>query len=153
MLHSGDKIGPYTLIRKLGKGAFGEVWLVEEHEAILSSQFALKILFDEDTDIDAVKQEASVWLQASGHPNVLPIHKAAVYDGQFIIVSEYAPDGSLKDWLKKHSGKAPSIKEATRITDGILAGLEHLHERRIIHRDIKPDNVLMQGSTPRLADR
>jgi serine/threonine protein kinase len=152
MLRSEDKIGPYTLIRKLGKGGFGEVWLVEEHEAILSSQFALKILFDEDADLDAVKQEASVWLHASGHPNVLPIHKAAVYDGQFVIVSEYAPDGSLKDWLKQHSGKAPSIKEAIRITDSILAGLGHLHARRIIHRDIKPDNVLMQGSTPRLTD-
>ncbi|MBI3651942.1 MAG: SUMF1/EgtB/PvdO family nonheme iron enzyme [Acidobacteria bacterium] len=152
MLRSGDKIGLYTLIRKLGKGAFGEVWLVEEHDAILSSQFALKILFDEDADLDAVKQEASVWLQASGHPNVMPIHKASVYDGQFVIVSEYAPNGSLKDWLKQHGSKAPSIKEAIRLTDGILAGLEHLHARRIIHRDIKPDNVLMQGATPRLAD-
>jgi formylglycine-generating enzyme required for sulfatase activity len=152
MPRSGDKLGPYTLIRKLGKGGFGEVWLVEEHEAILSSQFALKILLDDDTDIDEVKQEAFVWLQASGHFNVLPIHKAATYDGQLVIVSEFAPDGSLKDWLKKHNGKAPSIKEAVQITDGILAGLEHLHERRIIHRDIKPANILMQGNTPRLAD-
>jgi formylglycine-generating enzyme required for sulfatase activity len=152
MLRAGDKIGPYVLIRKLGKGGFGEVWLAEEQDTIMAAQVALKIPFDEDADIDAVKKEATVWVKASGHPNVLPIHKAAQYDAQLVLISEYAPGGSLKDWLKTHGGKAPSIESAIKITSGILAGLQHLHSQGIIHRDLKPDNVLMQGEEPRLSD-
>ncbi|HWQ33389.1 MAG TPA: serine/threonine-protein kinase, partial [Blastocatellia bacterium] len=69
-----------------------------------------------------------------------------------VIASEYAPDGSLQGWLNRHGGQAPSIEAAVEMTRGILAGLEHLHQRRIIHRDLKPDNILLQGETPRLAD-
>lgn len=152
MLRAGDKIGPYVLIRKLGKGGFGEVWLAEEQDTIMAAQVALKIPFDEDADIEVIKKEASVWVRASGHPNVLPIHKAAQYDRQLVLISEYAPGGSLKDWLKMHGGRASSIEVAIKITSGILAGLQHLHSQGIIHRDLKPDNVLMQGEEPRLSD-
>jgi serine/threonine protein kinase len=91
-------------------------------------------------------------VQASGHPNILSIIEADVYGGQIVIASEYAPDGSLAEWLKRHGGKAPSIETAVEIMDGVLAGLSHLHARRIIHRDLKLANILLQGGIPRLAD-
>jgi serine/threonine protein kinase len=152
MPRPNDKIGPYTLISKLGRGAFGVVWLAEKRTAITTTKVAIKIPNDEDVDLEAVKQEASLWVHASGHPNVLPIIDADIHDEQVIIVSEYAPDGSLSKWLEKHGGKAPSIESAVEMTLGILAGLEHLHKRGIIHRDLKPDNILLQNETPRLAD-
>ena len=98
----------------------------------------------------AIKQEAALWEQASGHPNILPIIDADEYDGQIVIVSEYAPDGSLDEWLKRN-GRMP-IKKAVETTIKILDGLEFLHSRHIIHRDLKPANILLQGDTPRLAD-
>ncbi len=152
MFHSNDRIGPYTLVRVLGKGGFGEVWLAEKRGQFATTKFALKLPLQENVDTNAIEQEASVWVQASGHPNILPIIEADAYDGQIVIVSEYAPDGSLADWLKGHGGKAPSLTAAIKMMDGILAGLEHLHARRIIHRDLKPANILLQGDTPRLAD-
>jgi serine/threonine protein kinase len=152
MTKANDPIGPYTLISTLGRGAFGVVWLAEKRTAITTTKVAIKIPNDEDVDLEAVKQEASLWVHASGHPNVLPIIDADIYDGQVIIVSEYAPDGSLSKWLREHGGKAPSVEAAMEMTLGILAGLEHLHERGIIHRDLKPDNILLQRETPRLAD-
>lgn len=152
MTKPGDTIGPYSLISKLGRGAFGVVWLAEKRTAIATTRVAIKIPNDDDIDLEAVKNEAALWVHASGHPNVLPIVDADIYDGQVIIVSEYAPDGSLSKWLETHGGRAPSIESAVEITLGILAGLEHLHERGIIHRDLKPDNILLQSETPRLAD-
>src|SRR5262245_58607295 len=101
MFRPQDRIGPYTLIQKLGRGGFGEVWLAEDRDALMAPQVALKILVGDQSDLEAVKQEAAVWIQASGHPNVLPMHKAAQYDDELVIVSEYAPDGSLKDWLNQ----------------------------------------------------
>ena len=151
-MRPNDTIGPYKLVSKLGRGAFGVVWLAEKSTAITTTKVAIKIPNDEEVDLEAVKQEASVWVHASGHPNVLPIIDADIHDGHIIIVSEYAPDGSLTKWLESHGGRAPSVEEAIRMTDGILAGLEHLHRRGIIHRDLKPDNILLQGDTPRLAD-
>lgn len=152
MPRKDDRIGPYTLIEKLGRGSFGVVWLAENRTALAITKVALKLPNDEDIDLEAIKQEASLWVAASGHPNVLPIIEANIYDEQVVIVSEYAPDGSLAQWLKNNGGKAPTIKEAVEITAGILSGLEHLHTRKIIHRDLKPANILLQGQTPRLVD-
>jgi serine/threonine protein kinase len=147
-----EMIGPYRLVRRIGKGAFGVVWLAEKRSALATTTVAIKIPAEDTVDIEAVKREASVWVSASGHPNVLPIIDAEVYGDHVVIVSEYAPDGTLADWLERHGGRAPSTEEAVDIMVGILAGLDHLHRRGIIHRDLKPENILLQGETPRLAD-
>lgn len=152
MPRPNETIGPYTLIRKLGRGAFGVVWLAEKRGQIVTTQVALKIPYNEEVEIDAIRKEASVWLHAGGHPNILPILDADIYDSQPVIVSEYSAEGSLTDWLAVHDGKAPGVEIALRMVDGILAGLEHLHAKTIIHRDLKPDNILLQREVPRLAD-
>jgi serine/threonine protein kinase len=152
MAKPNDRIGPYVLIEKIGRGAFGVVWLAEKQTVLTKTRVALKLPDEEEVDLDAVRQEASLWVQASGHPNVLPIIDADVYGEQVVIVSEYAPDGSLTKWLSAHGGKAPSFEAAVDMTLGILSGLDHLHRRGIIHRDLKPDNILLQNETPRLAD-
>lgn len=151
MFHTKDNIGPYTLVKQLGRGAFGVVWLAERRGAIATTQVALKVTLDDNPDIEALRQEAELWVKAGGHPNVLPIIEAELYDGQVVIASEYAPDGALSDWLKKHNN-SPTVEGATNMIMGVLAGLKHLHSRRIIHRDLKPANILLQGETPRLAD-
>ncbi|MGH9766312.1 MAG: SUMF1/EgtB/PvdO family nonheme iron enzyme [Blastocatellia bacterium] len=152
MPKANDRIGPYQLIRKLGEGGFGEVWLAQDFTGSTPREFAVKIPLESEIDLDALLQEATLWARATGHPNVLEFLAARVFDGQVVLVSEYAPDGSLKDWLRRHGGRAPSVEAAVEMTRGILAGLEHLHARNIIDRDVKPDNVLLLDATPRLAD-
>jgi serine/threonine protein kinase len=152
MVQAGHPIGPYVLVRELGRGTFGRVWLAERRGSLATTQVAVKVPLGADTDLAALTKEARVWVQASGHPNVLPVIEAEVYDGQVIIVSEYAPDGSLKQWLGKRAGSALSAEAALSLMTGILSGLEHLHARGIIHRDLKPANILMQGPCPRIAD-
>ena len=150
MFTAKQQIGPYTLIRKLGRGGFGEVWLAERRTEILTTKVAIKLPLQTQIDIEEVKREATLWEKASGHPNVLPIIEANVYDGQIVIVSEYASDGSLADLISRE--RKLSVEKSIEIMSGILSGLEFLHARRIIHRDLKPANVLLQGNTPRLAD-
>lgn len=150
MFREGSQIGLYTLIRKLGRGGFGEVWLAERRAKFVTTKVAVKLPLDEQVDHKAIKHEATLWEQASGHPNILPIIDADEYDGQIVIVSEYAPDGSLEEWLKTNG--AMPVERAIETTIQILDGLEFLHSRNIIHRDLKPANILLQGTTPRLAD-
>jgi serine/threonine protein kinase len=152
LLKQGEKVGPYTLIRRLGRGGFGVVWLAEKQSRIAPIKFALKILLDSEAELDAVKQEAEIWVKVSGHANILSIYEADVYDDLIVIVSQYAPDGNLETWLNDRGGKAPDVRAAGRMIWGILSGLEHIHARNVIHRDLKPANILLQGSVPRIAD-
>jgi formylglycine-generating enzyme required for sulfatase activity len=147
-----ELIGPYRLIRRLGAGGFGEVWLAWDSSSSTPREVAVKTPLESEVDLDALLQEATLWARATGHPNVLEFLDARVFDGQVVLVSEYAPDGSLTNWLRRHGERAPSVEAAVEMALGILAGLEHLHARSIIHRDVKPDNVLLMGATPRLAD-
>lgn len=145
-----QKIGQYRLVRKLAKGGFGEVWLAEKQSPLVTKKVAIKLPLDEQVDVGTLRHEAMLWEEASGHPNVLPIIDADIYDGQAVIVSEYAEDGSLADKLKAEGSL--EVRKAVEITIGILNGLEFLHSKQIIHRDVKPANILMQNDTPRLAD-
>lgn len=150
MFRSGQQVGIYTLIAKLGRGGFGEVWLAEKRSQFVTKKVAVKLPHEDQIDFDKIRQEATLWEQASGHPNVLPIIDADVYDDQVVIVSEYADGGSLADKIAREE-KIP-LKESVELAVGILSGLDFLHNRQIIHRDIKPQNILLQGNTPRLAD-
>lgn len=152
LFRENDKIGPYLLKKKLGRGAFGVVWLAEKQTMAGSFEFALKLAAREDIDLKALQEEVATWKAASGHPNVLPLIEADIHEDDYVIVSEYAPDGSLEKWLDDNGGRAPSVDAAVEMVIGILGGLEHLHSRKIIHRDLKPANILLQGNTPRLAD-
>ncbi len=152
MPHIGEQIGPYTLVRQLGRGAFGLVWLAERRSAFATTQVAIKLALDDEPDLAAIAKESQLWSKLGNHPNILPIIEADKYNDQLVIVSEYAPDGSLDTWLKKNNGIAPSMESAIAMTMGILSGLEHLHSKKVVHRDLKPANILLHGETPRLAD-
>lgn len=150
MFKENDKIGQYKLVRRLGVGGFGEVWLAKKRSLFITKQVAVKLPLEHQIDLDAIGKEAALWEQASGHSNVLPIIDADIYDGQIAIVSEYVDGGSLHDKLKQE-GKL-SLKNCVQMSIGILKGLEYLHNKGIIHRDLKPQNILLQGDTPRIAD-
>ena len=152
MFRPGDQIGPYVLMVQIGRGAFGIVWLAEETTRLTSHKVALKLPSEAAVNTEMIRQEAVLWEQVKGHPNILPIIKADIFDKQIYIASEYAPDGSLADWIENHHGFAPSVFAAIEMTKGILSGLAHLHSKSVIHRDLKPENILLQGETPRIAD-
>jgi serine/threonine protein kinase len=153
MPKANEKVGDYTLIRKIGKGGFGQVWLAEDRTGFVTTEVAIKFIDDyEETQFELVEREAKVWVEASGHPNILSMMKARKYDEYVVFISEYAKEGSLEDWLKANNGKAPDEKSVIKIMLGVLTGLEYLHSKRIVHRDLKPANILLQSGIIKLAD-
>lgn len=147
----GQIVGPYKLKEYLGHGGYGEVWLAEQPHKI-APLVAVKLSYLA-INKDLFFQEANLWLEVSRHNNVLQFIEAADYDGNFIIVSQYAPDGDLEKWLNQYRQNSvePPLKDAIDLMSGILSGLDHIH-KTLIHRDLKPSNVLLHGKTPLIAD-
>ncbi len=154
MLKKGDKIGEYILLYEAGSGGFGDVWKAEKRTALDVNYFALKFFRPKDDriDFDKIGKELGVWKQLKGLPHIISVIELDRIDDYVYVVSDFAEGGSLENWLKDNGGKASSEAESIKITLEILTGLENLHDKGFVHRDIKPDNILIMNGKFCLAD-
>jgi beta-lactam-binding protein with PASTA domain/predicted Ser/Thr protein kinase len=136
--------GRYRIIRKLGAGGMAEVYLAEDQE--LGRRVAIKILNDrhaaDDSFVERFRREAK---NAAGlsHPNIVSIYDRGEAEGTYYIAMEFLDGRSLKELIVGR-GQAP-IKIAIDYARQILAALGAAHRHGIVHRDIKPHNVLVGG--------
>ena len=137
-LRRGTRIGKYRLERPLGEGAFAAVWRARdtvEHRTV-----GLKIV--EPAQIaehgrDAIAHEARIATKLS-HPNIVAVRNADWIDGYFVLAADLA-ERNLADY----AGAKRSGGVALRIVRDLAAGLAHAHAQGILHRDVKPENVLI----------
>ena len=140
------EINSYILLKLLGRGAFGEVHLAESVDKDL---YALKIIpVTKENKTDAQK-EARMYVSFE-HPNIVNVREFFFFEKEqyLIIVLEYCPDGNLSKLI----GKIDQDK-CKEIMKQVVEGLVYLHEdKKTLHRDIKPDNILMLDGVPKIAD-
>jgi eukaryotic-like serine/threonine-protein kinase len=138
----GSKISHYRILEKLGAGGMGEVYLAEDMK--LGRKVAIKILSEEyTTNKDRLHRFELEAAAASNlnHPNILTIHEVGTDDGRHFIATEYI-DGVT---LRRKAAEAPlEIREILDIAIQIASALEEAHTAGIIHRDVKPDNVMVR---------
>jgi serine/threonine-protein kinase len=136
--------GRYRIIRKLGAGGMADVYLAEDQE--LGRRVAIKILNDrhaaDDSFIERFRREAK---NAAGlsHPNIVSIYDRGEAEGTYYIAMEFLDGRSLKELIVAR-GPAP-VKIAVDYARQILAAVGAAHRHGIVHRDIKPHNVLVGG--------
>jgi beta-lactam-binding protein with PASTA domain/predicted Ser/Thr protein kinase len=134
--------GRYRIIRKLGSGGMANVYLAEDEE--LGRRVAIKILNDrhasDDQFVERFRREAK---NAAGlsHPNIVSIYDRGEAEGTYYIAMEYLEGRSLKERIVA-DGPLP-IEDAIEVTRQILRAIGFAHRRGIVHRDIKPHNVLL----------
>ncbi len=134
--------GRYRVSARLGSGGMADVYLAQD--TLLGRQVALKLLhhrFAEDQEfVERFRREAS---SAAGlsHPNVVAVFDRGEWDGTYYIAMEYLPGRSLKAVVREHGALSP--QDATDIVVQILLATRFAHKRGIIHRDIKPHNVIL----------
>jgi len=148
-----EQIGRYRLVRVLGQGAYGRVHLAFDEE--LQRQVAIKVptpeRFQKLKDTAAYLAEART-VASLDHPNIVPVHDVGrTDDGSIYVVSKYIEGDTLRDRIK---GDRPSHEESARLLAIVARALHHAHRRRLIHRDVKPGNILIEDSTktPYVAD-
>jgi eukaryotic-like serine/threonine-protein kinase len=139
--------GRYRIIRKLGSGGMANVYLAEDEE--LGRRVAIKILNDrhasDDQFVERFRREAK---NAAGlsHPNIVSIYDRGEAEGTYYIAMEYLEGRSLKERIVA-DGPLP-IRDAIEVTRQILRAIGFAHRRGIVHRDIKPHNVLLVQDGP-----
>ena len=135
------QIGPYTIDRELGRGGMGVVYL--GHDIRLDRKVAVKALPEhlaQDPERLARFEREAKTLASLNHPNVAGIHGVEEHDGARYLVLEYVEGETLAAHLDR--GPMP-IDEALEIAVQIAAGVEAAHEAGVIHRDLKPGNVIV----------
>lgn len=142
-LEPGARLNGYEIVRPLGSGGMGDVWLATDVR--LGRKTALKFLPPDLTSdpvrVQRFEQEARA-ASALNHPNVCTILALGQSDdGQYYIAMEYVPGETLRQRL---SAKRPTLREVLDLTIQVAAALSAAHTQGIIHRDIKPENVMIR---------
>jgi serine/threonine protein kinase len=152
-------IANYTLLRKLGEGGFGEVYLARNEQT--GEEVALKVMLPQvAANPRAVQmfQREIENTKALNHPNIVKLKDAGFADGNFFFTLEYCDGGNVFDWMQQ-LGRTLSVDEALAITRQVLDGLIYAHEaeipavklaggvfgkgRGLVHRDVKPHNIFL----------
>ena len=146
-----SRLGRYAVRRRIGSGGFATVWLAYDEQ--LDSPVAVKVLADnwtEDHHVRARFQEEGRFLRKVESPHVVSVYDAGeLEDGRPYLVMSYADQGTLADRLEVEGLTAGQALEVVR---QVGLGLQALHDHGVLHRDVKPANVLFRSVDPTSAE-
>jgi serine/threonine-protein kinase len=151
----GRELGGCKLIRKIGEGGMGEVYLAEQIR-VGNRQVAIKVVRPADAtasggvsgDVERRFRREAALLGKFSHPNILPVYDSGVEDGYLYIVMPYAQEGSLSDAIRGRFGRKLELPlelpAAVDLIGQVAGALQYTHDHDVVHRDVKPGNILIR---------
>src|SRR3954468_1040720 len=141
---TGRQFGPYRIVEPLGEGGMAAVY--KAYQPVVERYVALKVLpriYATDPQFVArFRREAKIVAQLQ-HPHIVPIFDFGEYDGYSVLAMPFISGGTLADLCK---GKAVELRRAERIIRDVCEALTYSHAKGVIHRDLKPRNILIDES-------
>ncbi|HJX91931.1 MAG TPA: serine/threonine-protein kinase, partial [Pyrinomonadaceae bacterium] len=141
-LSSNSQISHYRIVSKIGSGGMGEVYLAEDIE--LDREVALKVLLPEVADnedrVRRFTQEAKA-ASALNHPNILTVYEIGNFENNRFIATELVKGHTLHERFR---GEPLTLRETLDVAMQVAAALSAAHGAGIVHRDIKPDNIMLR---------
>src|SRR4051794_7802127 len=149
----GRRIGPYRLLRELGRGGMGTVYLATRDDDTFEKKVAVKLVrrgMDTDFILARFRRERQI-LASLEHANIARLlDGGATEDGLPYLVMEYVQGVSISEYAQKNE---LSVEQRIRLFLQICDAVEYAHRNFIVHRDLKPGNILVDGNgTPKLLD-
>ncbi len=141
---TGDLVlGLYEVIGVLGEGGMGRVYRVHHHgwDLDLAVKVPLPAVLDEAGGADLFEREAETWVNLGLHPHVVTCYYVRRVEGLPLVFAEYADGGSLHDAIR--TGRLDSLEAILDVAIQFAWGLHHAHEQGLVHRDVKPANVML----------
>jgi eukaryotic-like serine/threonine-protein kinase len=136
-----QKLDKYQLHEELGRGGYGTVYRATD--TVLDVPRAVKLLHPalvaDPSFIERFRREAKFAARMK-HPHIVPVYDLGEAEGRFFLAMEYLPSGSLKDLLNNEG--ALNFQRALAILEQVAGALDHIHQQGLIHRDVKPGNIL-----------
>ena len=146
MLELGTMLsGRYEVLKRVGSGGMADVYMAKDHK--LNRNVAVKVLKSEYVEDEKFLKKFETEAQAVArlsHPNIVNIYDVGMEDGINYIVMELAEGITLKEYIRKKGYLSP--KETVEISTQIASAISHAHKNYIIHRDIKPQNILVSDT-------
>lgn len=146
-----ELLGEYLIEKEIGQsGGMGRVWLVKSNST--GRRFAVKqAKLKDEKSRKAFLTELQTWIDLPEHPNVVPCRFFRTVGDEIVIFTDYAEGGSLAEWIAK--GKLTTWEQILDVAIQFAWGLHAIHERGLVHQDVKPGNVLMTADgVPMVAD-
>ncbi len=147
---AGSHYGHFCLLSQLGQGGFGAVW--RAYDTNLNRYVAVKVPRPERIGLDKLNlflREAQAAARLV-HPNIVRVYEVGQQDRLAFIVSELVEGGTLEEWLSQN---CPSNQQSAEICCKLARAIHYAHDQGIVHRDVKPSNVLIDSlNEPRLTD-
>lgn len=142
----GSRVGPYRLVRRLGEGGMAEVWMAQRDDGAFQRTVAIKLLFrnahssERDSFAQRFARERDI-LASLDHPHIAGLHDAGVTAaGQPWLALEYIEGETLTRWC---DAQRLDIAARVRLFRQVLLAVQHAHANLVIHRDLKPGNILV----------
>ena len=139
MIELKGQIGKYKILKKLGSGGFGTIYLSED--TYLKTLRALKIPHRIGTETEKLLQESVLQSKLLDHPHIVKLLTVDIIDGTIIMVMEYVKGTDIETLIDEE--EKLSVKTSLHYFKQILSALEFAHEHKVIHRDIRPSNILI----------
>src|SRR5712691_4282372 len=137
---AGLTLGRYELRRRVAQGGMAEVYLACDRR--LRRQVAVKVLYGRDEAfVRRFEREASA-VGTLSHDHILPLYDFGEQRPWYYLVMPYIEGGNLRDYLLKR--KQLTLEEAASFVDQIAAALQYAHDSKVVHRDVKPSNILLR---------
>ncbi len=138
---AGELIGNWRLLRLLGRGGMGEVWLGERADGLFAKQVAVKVIRDERPQLARHIESERRLLAPLQHPGIVRLLDAGTTaDGHPFLVTDYIDGVTLDLWRRQ---RRPSLERRLEVFGQVVRAVAHAHEHLVVHRDIKPGNVLV----------
>jgi len=138
MFLKNQRIGKYQIVDTIGTGGFGSVYLAKD--VLIDKRVAIKVPHKQGENVEKLLREPRL-LAALNHPHIVSVLTAERINDVFFIVMEYVDGESLEQYLRRNG--APPLEQGLEWFDVIGGALAYAHEKNVLHRDIRPANVLM----------